>query len=487
MGQLIDVPQPRRGTCYRRAMRLGPLVLALVFALGCSKKRKPEPVSAVPPEEAPRELRDDEIGAAACAGRVGCKLEKVMRAGTRDAVSLAVAEVSFEAADAGPDTAGVGAGEKICDPHEAWLVRTRGKVLDRKLLLEICNDGYGASGVGEDELSVETPAGAPPIFRHVQSGGSSNRWEHTSILELAPMRLRAIEWWSGYTIAAAVERGRFDFVDFRGHVRWFRPPCPEGGGPPEDEPGAVDDLRDGPELFVYDVIPAAVLPDSFDFRTTALDSCAPLFDGTDGHGFVTHGPAVDPRDASMRVVARQDEKGAPHELFIEVRDDVFTGPTAKWLYDDHLELWIGDEDPDAAELCLPSQHGGGAGRLRQWAVRVADGKTFPGYGAPTLARDPIVVERAEATEGGAKIVRFHVTIGTKDPDRISVVYSDGDDGKTQKRLIATSRLVFGKAATVGRLWSVPREEATCAVQDGKLVRVLHRDFAGDHAALADVP
>jgi hypothetical protein len=436
-------------------------LLALLAICAC-RKAKTEAAKPVPIEESPHELSDQEIGAIACAGRPKCELVRVLNAGSL----LKVAELTLDAErahDAEPPFTA-----ETCVPYEHWLVRQKGRDVSRKLLLSTCNDGYGASGVGEDTFEVE-----PNVFRHVQSGGSASRWEHTSVLELSPMRLRSIGWWSGWSIASAFERGTFDFVDFKGHVRWYRPECPEGGGPPDmSDFGEISDSTDGPDVFVYDPIPIVAAPAGFDWKTTAVDACAPPFDGT-SQGFVIHGARGEPADTGLRVLAI-----GPKTFVIEVIDDLPVTGSKSWLYDDHLEIWAEDEPADPADLCIPSKGSGGAGRLRQWAIRVSDGKLFPGYGAPTLAKDPMVVEHAGN--------RFKVEL--KMPvERVSVVFSDGDDGKSQERLVSTSRLVLGKAWTLGKTWEVPASEAACAVENGKLVRLLKRDFSGEKAALEDVP
>lgn len=442
-------------------MRTWAVLLALFSLVSC-KRAKTESVKPVPIEESPRELTEKEVGAIACAGREKCALVKVSSAGA----GLKVAQITPDATrmhDAQPPFT-----SETCIQYEHWLVRQKGSETSRKLLVATCNDGYGASGVGDDIFEIE-----PNLFRHIQFGGSSSRWEHTSVLELSPMRLRAIGWWGGWSIASAFERGTFDFVDFKGHVRWFRPDCPEGGGPPDmSDFGEIPDLFDDPRLSVYDPIPIVTLGKGFDWKTTALDACAPPFDGT-SQGFVIHGAKGDPKDSGVRVIALDAKT-----FVIDVIDDVPVTGSKSWLYDDHLEIWAEDEPVDAAELCIPSKNGGGAGRLRQWAIRVADGKLYPGYGAPTLSRDPIAIDHA----GNRFKVELKMPI-----EKVTVVFSDSDDGKTQKRLVSTSRLVHGKGSTLGKTFQVPATEMVCDVENGKLVRAPKRDFSGDKPALDDVP
>ncbi len=375
-----------------------------------------------------------------------------------------------------------------CVPYEHWLVRAKGAaIVERRELLRVCNDGYGAAGVGEDRISVE-----PGRFVHVQRGGSSWRWENGRTLDLDPLRLARVSWWSGSTVAAVAERGAFDWLGFRGRARWYRPPCPPGGGPPPgvdaDETSIVDRPAD-PRAYVYDPLPVVELPESFragGFATTALGSCAPPIDGAEDRGFVVLGPPGDDRDARLRaVVARTREPSSPLELYLELADDVSVGPSARWLLDDHVEIWLQDEDPDPSELCLPTAAGAGAGALRQWAIRLADGKVFPGLHAAGQP-NPLVVARAEGTSAdGRAVTRLKVAIAPPAPQGITVVFSDSDDGKAQERLLATSQLVFGKAATLGRLWPVDPKDAVCVVEHGALDRRLTRALPGSGPVLGD--
>ncbi|MCA9569169.1 MAG: hypothetical protein KC656_15075, partial [Myxococcales bacterium] len=64
-----------------------------------------------------------------------------------------------------------------CNRHAWWMVdgaKTRP-------ILEVCNDGYGASGVGEDDVSVKDG-----VFTHSQYGGSAWRWTNSRSIALFP-------------------------------------------------------------------------------------------------------------------------------------------------------------------------------------------------------------------------------------------------------------------------------------------------------------
>jgi hypothetical protein len=55
-----------------------------------------------------------------------------------------------------------------------------------------------------------------------------------------------------------------------------------------------------------------------------------------------------------------------------------------------------------------------------------------------------------------------------EPELITVAFSDSDDGKAVERLVATSALEPGSAATLGRVFSVSSLVASCREVDGRL-------------------
>jgi hypothetical protein len=138
--------------------------------------------------------------------------------------------------------------------------------------------------------------------------------------------------------------------------------------------------------------------------------------------------------------------------------------------DDHVELWMSDDvlinsharDCEMSKAEPPT--------LRQWGIRLADGAAFAGYGSP---RAMPTVRRASVDE---HTVRLRIELpppstanGHRDDDfSLTVAYSDSDDGKRQKALIATSPLVFGDASTLGGRRRIPASKATCRVRGGTL-------------------
>ena len=101
-------------------------------------------------------------------------------------------------------------------------------------------------------------------------------------------------------------------------------------------------------------------------------------------------------------------------------------------------------DPDAKAL--------------QWGIAL-DGQVYKAHGAP-VASPTVRVTRTDGT-------RFRIVL----PDEgtgLTVVYSDSDDGARQKRLIATSKLEFGRTWTIGGVTTIGAGRATCVVTGGAL-------------------
>ena len=115
------------------------------------------------------------------------------------------------------------------------------------------------------------------------------------------------------------------------------------------------------------------------------------------------------------------------------------GPSASWVKDAHLELWLATELPGYFNQCL----GKDLATPQQWGIRIADGKVFAGAGKPD--EKALGVEKV-ALPGGA--ARLKITL-PKGMAAITLVYSDSDDGKTQERLIGSSKVVFGETQSLG--------------------------------------
>jgi hypothetical protein len=320
-----------------------------------------------------------------------------------------------------------------CEATEWWLLRSSQPA---QLLLAVCNDGYGAAGLGEDGVTV-----GENLFTHTQSGGSAERWSVSRTLQLSPLTL-VRDSLRSFRPHASEERGDWwDVTQLRGEALVPAPSCPEG----QSSLGE----RTLPYLPLVQVEPS-YLKDGW--KQTGLGTCA-----LDAGHFVL-GTRDDPKDAALKALLASRET-----LLIEVRDNRWTGPSGeKWLADDHVELWLGPQPPQELSGCgQPSRDE----RPVQWGIRLADGKVFPAYGSP---KQKLKVERVELRgPQGLEGYRLKVTL-PKGFRGVSVVYSDSDAGQKQERMLATSPLKFARPETLNAVRLVLPVEATCGVRDGGL-------------------
>jgi hypothetical protein len=389
-----------------------------------------------------------------CSGRGGpCRVTAVHDAGTgADGTALKVVELALHD-QPGQDWKEPGS---PCWPYEMHLVVLRGEsVVRRQLLSEICNDGYGAAGMGTDELEV-----GPNRYRHLQAGGSNWRWDRSRTLQLDPLRIVAESGSGSWTVAHNAHEEHWSWESYTGRVEWFVPTCGQDGSMPEPS-------GEAPPSFEYRPIPKVEMDAGFlgaGWKQTRLGSCSAV--AGDGDGYVVHGPTeAEPGDASLRAVLV-----AERVLLVEVRDDRFVSGAQSWLHDDHVELWVGPE-ADHTRQCLEREL-----RPVQWGVSVSDGKAFAAHGRPAALP---AVERQQLAPDA---VLLKIVLPEK-PGRLTVLYSDSDDGRTQKRLVATSALKFGSLPTLGAARSIDPRLAICAVRDGKLDFVDTQGFQPDKAAI----
>lgn len=383
-----------------------------------------------------------------CANRAPCRVEETLDAGKDEqgramqvkhlALGWANVETASESLGRrfgpGGRVAEGSRGEGRCEAAEWWLVRPSKPA---QLLLSVCNDGYGAAGVGEDTVTV-----GDNFFTHSQTGGSRERWNLTRTLKLSPPRLMSEVQRSSDAMDPEKENGEsWDFEELRGEIYRSAPTCEKG------------EASLGERTLPY--LPQVQVDKAYlqgGWKQAGLGEC-----GFTSGNFLL-GNQDDPKDASLKALLV-----APDTLLVEVHDDKWTGPSAKWLNDDHVEVWLAPEPPQSLTGCgkpakeqLPSQ----------WGIRIADGKVFPAFGSPTRMPQ---VERAELP--GKKGYVLKVTLPTPFQG-ISVVYSDSDSGKKQELMLATSLVKFGRPETLNPVRVVPPAEATCAVKNGQLSVVL---------------
>jgi len=383
-----------------------------------------------------------------CAGRDQCKVASVTSVDPDAGQAQAVITLFTSAPD--PDAAFPG-----CTPAEQWLVTGSADKPVRRQLLASGFSGQCAS-VGDD-ATISTSAFD---YEDMCGGGHPDHYTHDNSLTLAPL---------GFATEHGIDAVRFpstNVTDYdwswlkfagTGSAHFFR--CNAAGDAlSENEPA-------GPTAR-WVTIPA--LPTSV-ANVTHLGSCATYVDGS-RNGFTIHGKPGATGDASFRaaIVGR--------ELLVEVTDDHWIGPGKDWTFDDHIELWLVDTaSPQQLDKCENLR----AADAKQWGVRIADGAVFSGSGHPS---EKLAVRRSPTTAKDGEPVLLAITLPAwfdAKASGITVVYSDSDDGTTQKRLIATSELQFAQRWTIGHVRRIAPREASCTVSGGRLEPVLNHKFKPD--------
>ncbi|MCB9946641.1 MAG: hypothetical protein H6842_02295 [Rhodospirillaceae bacterium] len=368
-----------------------------------------------------------------CAGRDGCTVREVLDAGIGPGgEALSVVSLTLPSPDP----------TWPCRPtaEEYWLLAA-GQA--PRLVLELCNDGYGAAGVGEDFVTVSDNR-----LVHAQAGGSAWRWEDTRALQLVPLRLLEV-WEDGFwTIGTNETRTHWDWQRLSGQTQWWSPPCGDEGARVQDQPESY---------FRYHPIPMLETDAVKLGEDTALGSCALEIGPAAGTGYALWGDdgAVFADGGWMRVAMV-----GPKELVVSVRQAQWASGAQSWLHDDHLELWLGSAS-NYYDQCLEEA---GAG-LGQWAVMMADGRVIPAYGDPVAS--PRLVSRSVRSDGSGAVVSLRLML-PEDADGITVVFSKGDGQGQQRWMVATSQLEFGEAATLGQTTAVGADMTVCADRGGWL-------------------
>lgn len=331
--------------------------------------------------------------------------------------------------------------QEECVPIEHWLaVEKNRRIVDVQLLAVDCNDGYGAAGIGEDIIEISNN-----FFSHERCGGSAWRWSQKKALQLYPLEIIEEYTYNYHTFIPNNQENHRDWRNFSFRSERTVPSCESLN----KKSGEYEKIYTTKSIS----IPILKAKNTWDMTSLSLGACGAEADSSGKNGFIIHGKKGSPDDAAF--VAMLTDK---NELWIEIKDDHWVSGADRWIFDDHLEIWLSGREEDF--FCVSE-----AEKPVQWGVRVTDGKVFPAFGAPL----PLTVK---AFHADSKRVRMRLAL-PEPVDRITVVYSDSDDGKTQERLISTSELVYGKLATMGgtvHAW----EKAECIEDKQKDAMVVSR-------------
>ena len=418
---------------------------------------------------------------AICGARATCKIETADAGQGPGNVKLTVAVAHFGVADKpedAPEEGCMGDPEVVDGPEhdggqEVWLIAGNAAP---KRLLALCNDGYGAAGVGEDQLEVH-----PNMLTWDQSGGSAWRWVTTRQIRLAPLAV-VKEFDCSYNdvapgtgVVTDIDRLTLQARSV-GSVSGQKFSDDDEAGCPDWPNGPDSTLPTGPKFAGGYAVP---MPNPGTDASgiayadgIALGDCARAL-STDGlHGFLVYGKAADAASAAtVRVIKETDAS-----LLIQVYDptaaaELSAGKAKSWVGQPHIEIWTSD-------MANPEDNDGANGEtyvFHQFAVGLDD-KTYPGANA--FSPLPTVKHWAAKDEQGRDVMVYRVK-WEGDENRpnfgLGVVYSQAKDGK-QVRLVSNAQIKKNKPLFLPDAWmNMPEDSgipsASCAIGADKVLGV----------------
>jgi hypothetical protein len=414
-----------------------------------------------------------------CGARASCKVTRITDAGKDgEGKVLAVVELNLALADRPAEAPEEGC---LSNPQsderdggiEYWLIRT-GDAPQR--LMSLCNDGYGAAGVGEDEVTI-----GDNRLVHEQSGGSAWRWDAAVTYSLSPYRELKERTCSFHTLTP--NSGTIldlDMRKLRARALGWAATANAGGGSDQasdeeggmgcpDWPKSLDRKflpRPGPDSVAAYVVPAP-LGSAADplAQGTALGDCALELSSDGKNGFLVFGkPAGTGKAADVRVIAQ-----GYNELLLQIYDptaakEIDAAQGKSWIHAPHFEIWTATESPDSEAMPATDMFQLGIG---------LDGQLYQGAGKPT---DMPALERWSAMDElgrSVHVMRLHWQDQWAFLAGLGVVYSQSQNGK-QARLISTTGIVKNRPLFLPTVWAHQPEEtgqggAHCSVQDKVLM------------------
>ncbi|QOY87533.1 hypothetical protein [Paludibaculum fermentans] len=346
--------------------------------------------------------------------------------------SLTVVEVSYP--KRAPNNA-------RCLPGTEYVLEKAhdGRVVSAETVVRLCQT--------EDQAEI-TVSVEPNRIEVNRNGGTQAGYFKIHAYQLSPWRPVSMDDCSFYGSGEHTLE-QWDFLTLRGEA-WYR--SAEG-----EEVGICEASATLPR---YLIVPS-VAADAAELEKGRgrLGSCAMSLDSSGKHGFVTWGKP-DPRDP-LEVKLLQAGKGV---LLAQVVDaGRTTAPARSWVMADHLEVWMGSR-----------LEGAGEDEVWQFGIPLDEGPVQVGYGKPR--RLPVVRRwKANLPDGrAATLLRVELPPQPNQySDGLTVSYSQGEQGRAQKRMIATSRVKRGVGSTMGRSGSVlihnsVDDHVTCGLVNGAL-------------------
>ena len=404
------------------------LVLALFAIAGCG--------GSSPPTEVPTASAVVSRTRPPCEGEASCRVVSRTPAG-HDASGVELFVVETEGARYSLDSQQptTNEDEAACLLREFWLE----KRARWELVLTLCNDGYGASGVGDDQVEVRDNR-----LVHDQMGGSAWRWGTTNEWQLSPRQLLRVSEDGYWAVGRNAEERRLDYTTFRGRVSWYSPVC---GHEDEELPDDIGTVPAGHERS-YVMLPLVAMDSRFDPATTALGACATTLDGSDEGGFLLGGEPGRASDASVEIVAI-----GMTEVVVVVHDDVLVRGS------DVLTIAWSDTMPSYYEHCLDDTIG--------YATVVFDAAT-----GAVVHGDAAPIAATTGTAPNGRFFRFRLTEESAGGG-LTVAYTDADAGGAVERTFASSPLREGDVWSLGARAFETNGRTECVVRGGSLARVHH--------------
>lgn len=390
---------------------------------------------------------------AICGDRSGCSVLQHEAGTALDGGQRLVIEVRLAVADNQPNPPDDGCrnGGTLDGGSEFWIVN--GGTPPQRLLA-LCNDGYGASGVGDDAVTVSDNR-----LDHAQTGGSAWRWERATAYRLEPPSAIETVECSYHTLAPGSGiLTRLVHVTAEAQSLGFDSAMPANAGA-VGCPEAIFDI--GLARPADGVLAASVVTgfgtdaDTRRFRTVpngaALGDCS-LSIATDGsRGFVVFGRPDEKETAEMRIVAESTSS-----LIVQVRDPLAAGSrfAASWVHQPHIELW---RVPSSADRI-----GGRADPKTVEQIGIdLDGSAWPGINATTL---PTVEHWTARDETGQDVVVMRIRWSDENAlsQGIAAVYSQSERGR-QARMVATTGVERNRPLLLPPVRRIGRD---CDLRDG---------------------
>lgn len=401
--------------------------------------------------------------AAICGQRISCKVARTFDAGKSPAgASLSVVELHLGLADKPKDQdEGCINGNARDGGVEYWLLDA---TMPPRQVLQICNDGYGMAGVGEDEVEV-----GPNRLVHHQYGGSSWRWTMEVTYSLVPFRALTEQDCSYHNVSE--QSGTLTDIDYRTRLvralakdSTVREPgmgCPTWPKPPQTFAARIDSETVGAYPVVAPGLPGkATIP-----AGTALGNCVPGMTTAGDNGFVVWGkPAPLEKAAEIRTIGV-----GSNTLIVQVFDPLpAAAPSGEsWIHLPHLEIWVG-QNVDEINTMLP------LGQMSQTGITL-DGAVHRGIGKPS---PPPKVERWTARDERARPVTVLRIVWPGEYaliNGVTVVYSQAEAGK-QARLVSTAGFANNRPLYVPDIVPLAGRPSTsdaglCRVEGGRLTAI----------------